>query len=170
MTRIFRGYYALRWKILERDKFTCQYCGQKAPNVLLEVDHVIPVENGGTDDESNLITACWACNRGKNSLAIITKSKEVRKNKPYEGVKWASQAPTRDRALVLLKQSAKTTKELAQAMNITYVYARQIIARLLDKQLIVKIPTKPIKWGVIMKDPDPVNKPLSREREREALN
>jgi len=61
----FYGSYKLRWAILERDKFTCQYCGQMAPNVKLEVDHIIPLTQGGTDDPKNLITSCYACNRGK---------------------------------------------------------------------------------------------------------
>lgn len=62
------GFYSLRFQILERDQFTCRYCGQCAPNVMLEVDHVIPVCEGGDDDPSNLITSCTACNRGKEGL------------------------------------------------------------------------------------------------------
>ena len=58
---------ALRYKILKRDRFTCQACGARAPDVELEVDHIIPVSKGGTDDESNLTTLCKACNRGKSN-------------------------------------------------------------------------------------------------------
>ena len=57
----------LRYKILKRDRFTCQSCGARAPEVELEVDHKIPVSKGGTDDESNLITKCKDCNRGKSN-------------------------------------------------------------------------------------------------------
>jgi len=56
---------SLRHKILKRDRFTCQACGARAPDVELEVDHKIPVSKGGTDDESNLTTLCVDCNRGK---------------------------------------------------------------------------------------------------------
>lgn len=58
---------ALRIKILKRDRYTCKYCGARAPDVELEVDHKIPVSRGGTDDESNLITSCLDCNRGKSN-------------------------------------------------------------------------------------------------------
>ena len=58
--------YSLRWKILKRDKFTCQYCGQHAPNVILHVDHRLPRAAGGSDHPDNLVTACAACNIGKN--------------------------------------------------------------------------------------------------------
>lgn len=58
---------ALRYKILKRDMFTCKSCGARAPEVELEVDHKIPVSKGGTDEESNLITRCMDCNRGKGN-------------------------------------------------------------------------------------------------------
>ncbi len=66
--RNLRGWYVLRWKILERDNFTCQYCGQYAPNVRLEVNHKIPFCEGGTDNFENLTTSCFACNHGKSGL------------------------------------------------------------------------------------------------------
>lgn len=56
----------LRFAILKRDEFTCQYCGHSAPDVKLQVDHVIPVAHGGTNDPDNLTTACEMCNRGKH--------------------------------------------------------------------------------------------------------
>ena len=72
MTKGYRampqGYYKLRYEIMLRDKFTCQACGQQAPNVPLEVDHRIEVMNGGTNHKDNLVTLCWACNRGKEGL------------------------------------------------------------------------------------------------------
>lgn len=55
----------LRFEVFKRDSFTCQYCGAKAPDVLLEVDHVKPVKEGGTNDILNLVTSCSACNSGK---------------------------------------------------------------------------------------------------------
>jgi len=62
------GWYRLRFEVLERDEFTCQYCGQHAPNVKLEVDHKVALCDGGRDVLDNLVTSCWACNRGKEGL------------------------------------------------------------------------------------------------------
>lgn len=60
----------LRWRILTRDKFRCGACG-KSPKgnarVELEVDHIVPVAKGGGNEEGNLRTLCWACNRGKGA-------------------------------------------------------------------------------------------------------
>lgn len=36
----------IRFEVLKRDSFACQYCGKKAPDVLLQVDHIHPVAEG----------------------------------------------------------------------------------------------------------------------------
>jgi hypothetical protein len=54
-----------RFEVFKRDNFTCQYCGRKSPEVILEADHIVPVCAGGTDDVMNLRTSCWECNHGK---------------------------------------------------------------------------------------------------------
>lgn len=57
----------LRFAILKRDGYRCRLCGRAAPDVTLEVDHTVAVANGGTSDESNLMTLCFDCNRGKRT-------------------------------------------------------------------------------------------------------
>ena len=60
----------LRFEVFKRDSFTCQYCGRKAPDVVLELDHVNPVSKGGDNDILNLITSCWECNSGKSDRVL----------------------------------------------------------------------------------------------------
>ena len=60
----------IRFEVFKRDKFTCQYCGRKSPDVILEVDHIKPVSKGGTNDIMNLVTACKDCNRGKTNIEL----------------------------------------------------------------------------------------------------
>jgi len=58
----------LRYAILKRDREQCVKCGaspKKNSEVTLEVDHIIPVAEGGTNDPKNLQTLCWSCNQGK---------------------------------------------------------------------------------------------------------
>ncbi|MFC8531891.1 HNH endonuclease [Nocardia sp. NPDC057227] len=57
----------VRYEVLRRDNHTCRYCGGAAPDVKLTVDHVVPVALGGSDDPTNLVTACADCNGGKTS-------------------------------------------------------------------------------------------------------
>ena len=59
-----------RFMILERDGFRCQYCGATAEQSRLEVDHIVPVSKGGTNDPDNLVTACHECNSGKRAHII----------------------------------------------------------------------------------------------------
>lgn len=66
----------LRFEIFKRDLFTCQYCGAKPPTVILEVDHIIPVVSGGENQEDNLLTSCFDCNRGKGAR-LLTEAPEA---------------------------------------------------------------------------------------------
>lgn len=54
-----------RFEVLERDWFTCKYCWRKAPQVQLEVDHIIPTSKWWTNTLDNLVTSCFECNRWK---------------------------------------------------------------------------------------------------------
>jgi len=67
MTRKLRNF------IKERDNFTCCNCQNSThaePNLLLEIDHIIPVAKGGCTTEDNLQTLCWKCNRAKSDKII----------------------------------------------------------------------------------------------------
>ena len=57
--------YKTRFAVLKRDNFTCQYCGRKAPEVILEVDHIYPKSKGGKNEIDNYKTSCRDCNIGK---------------------------------------------------------------------------------------------------------
>lgn len=63
----------LRWWVMTRDGYRCGVCGVAAsdrPGVRLEVDHLVPRSQGGTDDPSNLLTMCRDCNQGKHVEAL----------------------------------------------------------------------------------------------------
>ena len=60
----------LREEIKKRDKYICCNCGngtEYEPNLLLEIDHIIPVSKGGLTTVKNLQTLCWKCNRSKGA-------------------------------------------------------------------------------------------------------
>jgi 5-methylcytosine-specific restriction endonuclease McrA len=60
----------IRFEVFKRDSFKCQYCGRSAPDVILNVDHIKPVAEGGTNDIMNLITSCFDCNNGKRDKLL----------------------------------------------------------------------------------------------------
>jgi hypothetical protein len=63
-----------RFDILKRDDFTCRYCGKRAGEAVLHVDHIVPRSHGGTDLPHNLATACSECNAGKAGKLIDSAS------------------------------------------------------------------------------------------------
>lgn len=97
----------LRNEILERNGYTCQLCGAGPgdtdpfnPNrkVRLNIDHIVPVSQGGTEDKDNLRVLCSACNQGraniqtptesaKNILARIRRSPRSVQREIYEALK-----------------------------------------------------------------------------------
>lgn len=62
----------VRFEVFKRDNFTCQYCGKKPPDIMLEIDHILPKDKKGNDDILNLITSCFDCNRGKSNKELNT--------------------------------------------------------------------------------------------------
>ncbi len=60
----------LRFEILEKYSHTCQYCGKKPPEVILEVDHIIPISKGGLTQADNLTISCRDCNIGKSDKIL----------------------------------------------------------------------------------------------------
>lgn len=61
----------LRWRVLQRDRFTCCACGASpalTAGVELHVDHVVPWSKGGETVLNNLQTLCSTCNLGKSNV------------------------------------------------------------------------------------------------------
>ena len=77
----------LRFEILRRDGFTCQYCGKTGNDAELEIDHITPFSKGGTNDEGNLITSCFDCNRGKRDTEIVSSNEPIQlKSSPSDEI------------------------------------------------------------------------------------
>jgi 5-methylcytosine-specific restriction endonuclease McrA len=60
------------WEIALRCRGKCVYCGLDASEdvrILMssQLDHLIPRNSGGSDDEDNLVLACHGCNRYKGA-------------------------------------------------------------------------------------------------------
>ena len=54
-----------RLRIYMRDKFRCQYCGDKKSVAQLTLDHIQPRSRGGDNSPLNVVTACMECNNRK---------------------------------------------------------------------------------------------------------
>ncbi len=58
---------AKRIRILTRDAFICRICGRVTSGPSANVDHVVPLEDGGSDADENLQTLCRSCHGRKTS-------------------------------------------------------------------------------------------------------
>ncbi len=56
-----------RANIFERDKSTCQYCGNVFERRDLNLDHVIPRDRGGLTSWENVVCSCIPCNTRKGN-------------------------------------------------------------------------------------------------------
>lgn len=88
--------YPDQW-IYERGKFTCQYCGLDCSENFdtwwyanLNIDHVIPQKHGGTDDQSNKVVACRACNlyKGSERVSSLEEAREFVSMKRRQAEVW----------------------------------------------------------------------------------
>tara|TARA_R110000822_G_scaffold123979_5_gene258507 strand:+ start:733 stop:996 length:264 start_codon:yes stop_codon:yes gene_type:complete len=61
----------LRLKVLERDAWTCSFCGKHLVGGDATVDHVVAKANGGEDRMDNCIAACRLCNGIKQDRVLI---------------------------------------------------------------------------------------------------
>lgn len=67
------GFENTRAMVLNRDNYMCQYCKGKRKDSKLEVHHIIFRSEGGSDEESNLITLCHTCHENLHSGEIDPK-------------------------------------------------------------------------------------------------
>ena len=108
-----------RFEIFNRDGFTCQYCGLRPPDVVLELDHMVAVSNGGTNEDLNLITACYDCNRGKSANVL-----GAAPPRPDANLHWLQVAQERaeiDRYLSAKKARDKSFKKLVRSLCDTWI-------------------------------------------------
>ncbi len=56
-----------RRSILLRDRYRCQYCGERFESPDLTFDHVIPRSAGGKTEWTNILSCCIPCNKAKRN-------------------------------------------------------------------------------------------------------
>lgn len=114
----------LRFAVFRRDAFKCSYCGRRSPDVVLHVDHIIPVAKGGPDDVMNLVTACVDCNRGKadkNLLKKITRENNIKRRKLYKPMSPTPMMTITQRRLAWLKNNNLTITSFGMNVRLCYV-------------------------------------------------
>jgi 5-methylcytosine-specific restriction protein A len=79
-----RGWPRLRLAVLERDGWRCYRCGGRAT----EVDHIVPVHLGGSDEPENLAATCRRCHASKTGReAQAARPQRRREPEPHPGLR-----------------------------------------------------------------------------------
>lgn len=68
-----------RQSVFERDQFTCQYCNQKFNRDELNLDHVIPRDQGGQTTWENIVCSCIRCNSKKGNRTPLEAGMRLQK-------------------------------------------------------------------------------------------
>jgi 5-methylcytosine-specific restriction endonuclease McrA len=53
-------------RLIERDGPYCKLCGTRRAPTDLNIDHITPKSEGGSNNISNLRLACYPCNYGRH--------------------------------------------------------------------------------------------------------
>lgn len=108
----------LRFEVFKRDGFTCQYCGKKAPDVVLNVDHIIPVAKGGKNELLNLITSCFECNNGKRDIPL---DKKIELEKQRESLEMLAERRKQIDMMMKWKQEMSSIKDYEVKKIVDYI-------------------------------------------------
>ena len=92
-----------RLEVFKRDGFRCMYCGRTPPTVLLHVDHIIAVSNGGSNCKDNLATSCDQCNLGKSNVPLTSVPKSLQER--------AAESIEREKQLKALAKTMKSERD-----------------------------------------------------------
>lgn len=61
--------------LIRRDGKSCFYCDEECTEETASVEHVVPLNAGGTDHMANKVLACYRCNGEAGHLNVIDKVK-----------------------------------------------------------------------------------------------
>ena len=131
----------LRHQVFLNDGYRCRECGaSKEDGATLEIDHIIPVAKGGTNDISNLQTLCKECNRAKytdewvggvsteetliNDIDYLEKKFEEIQNKLSTA---ASDEDKFEYQYQLMKLSEKLSNKISTVSNIAFENDEEVI-------------------------------------------
>lgn len=101
-----------RFGIFSRDGYLCGYCGRGPDVVVLEIDHIIPVCQGGTNDDANLRTSCVDCNRGKAGMTVPQAIPPE-----MDQLRMAQEIAEAKRAIEVIKASVEAENGVRKAMS-----------------------------------------------------
>ncbi len=105
-----KGFWNVREYVFYRDGHTCQSCNGKSKDKVLNVHHITPKANGGTNKPDNLITLCESCHKAYHNGNLELK---IKKHKIFKAETVMS---------ILRWKIVNKLREIGNIISITYGY------------------------------------------------
>jgi hypothetical protein len=122
------GFANTKAHVLERDGYKCQNCKGKSKNPRLEVHHLVFRSNGGSDEDSNLITLCKSCHDAVHRGEISLKKSGKRKGQLKHATQMNSIRVQLLKRLDCEETFGYITKEHRQLMNLPKEHYNDAVA------------------------------------------
>lgn len=117
------GWTTAKRKALQRDNHHCQKCQQAQGE--LHVHHIIPRDQGGSDELENLITLCASCHLEWESIMLAT-------HLDFE--KWLPLPPAYRLLPVLLEEQAWREDMSAKTMRVALMWGNTVLTELREQE------------------------------------
>ena len=95
----------LKIRMYRGQQARCQYCAWRYTMEELEIDHMVPVDRGGSNEESNLQLLCRSCNKRKGIHTDAEHRRRFRRLLP-RGVRAFPKRPISQKAFAFAAQNA----------------------------------------------------------------
>jgi ATP-dependent DNA helicase RecQ len=128
---------SIRESVLERDDYTCRQCDGAFPAGELDVHHLVPRKQGGTDDPGNLITLCDGCHAARHPSLQVSLARRMLE-------RWALRLARLVDRQNLIPETAEELRDVLAALGVPRLREGQlepILAALRSESLIVIRPT-----------------------------
>ena len=120
---------SLRYDVMNRDGFRCVLCGASPktnPNIILHVDHIIPLAKGGKTEMTNLRTLCERCNLGKrDKIETGTTAVQLVTSQRSDNVVKKQQIPEKDKKTYTPNKDKPDILDILKQKGLSYVDNRK---------------------------------------------
>ena len=116
----------LKERLMRRQRNICAYCGRRYSSHYFDIDHMIPVASGGSNDPSNLQVLCGPCNRRKGDQNDQEFRQRYAELVPRRRLTPPSR-PLSQRQFDAVRQRTRTSTALQQRRKLRFITAREKI-------------------------------------------
>jgi 5-methylcytosine-specific restriction endonuclease McrA len=123
----------VKQSVMEREGWTCYYCGKDLSDADYHFDHFIPHSYGGEEVEENIVLSCPVCNQGKSD-----KVPSDREQIDFAWYRFAKQAGASKKSQILALANANDNgrnpkqKDIARILRTSQGYVSSVVKENLD--------------------------------------